>query len=274
MKVLYLLSNFLYVLLYHVIGYRKKVVYHNLKLSFPEWSEAKIHKTSKAFYSHLADLIVESVKSFSISEEEILQRATVTNDFITREFGENKSVILLLGHIGNWEWVGLGASAFLPFKIHIVYHQLSNPDFDKLMYNTRSRFGAYLSRMEDTLRSMVKQRSEIVATCLVADQNPSPENAYWIDFLNRKTAFFRGPFKLAHKFKQPCYYASIKKVSRGKYHSELVLLGDKDQELTEDELMHRYVELLEKDIREHPEFWLWSHRRWKHKYEDYAEKTV
>jgi Kdo2-lipid IVA lauroyltransferase/acyltransferase len=271
MRVLYWISNALYFLLFYIIGYRKKVVYFNLKLSFPEKSEYELTIIQKEFFRHLADLIVESVKSFSISKEEILSRVKLPTDFISNDFGEDRSIILLLGHMGNWEWAGLGASAITPFRMHIVYHQLSNPEFDSLMYNTRSKFGAELSKMEDTLRSMIRLKDRPTATCLVADQNPSPENAYWIDFLNRKTAFFRGPFKLAYKFKQPCYYVGIEKTKRGQYQLKPILISSKDREMTEDELMEAYVRSLEIDIKENPAYWLWSHRRWKHKHEDYIK---
>ena len=270
LSVFYVFSDGIYVLLYHIVGYRKKVVYHNLKLSFPEKSEHEITLIQKEFYTHLADLFVEIIKSFSISREEITERLDVSN-YIYEEFGENIPAISLLGHTGNWEWAGLGGCVIQPFKLHIVYHQLSNPEFDKLMYKTRSRFGAELSKMEDTLRSMIRLRNVPHTTCLVADQNPPPENAYWIDFLNRKTAFFRGPFKLAHKFKQPCYYLGMEKVKRGYYKMKPVLITSKDREMTEDELMEAYVRALENDIKANPAYWLWSHRRWKHKYEDYIK---
>ncbi len=266
MRVLYLLADALYVVLYHIVSYRKKVVYYNLKLSFPEASENVITEIQKDFYSHLADLIVESVKSFSISKKEILGRIDFPTDFVFKDFGEQRSVLLLLGHCGNWEWAGLGSSAITPFKMHIVYHQLSNQKFDALMHATRSRFGAELSRMEETLRSMVRLKNIPTATCLVADQNPTPETAYWIDFLHRKTAFFKGPFKLAQKFDLPCYYVSNVKVSRGHYQLKPILISSKTHKMTEQELAKVYVELLEKDIKENPAHWLWSHRRWKHKY--------
>lgn len=273
MRVLYLLSDFLYVIIYCVFGYRKKIVYHNLKLSFPEKSEREIFSIRKQYYHYLADLIVETVKCFSISKKEILKRLDFPKDFTRKNNLEGKSFILLLGHMGNWEWAGLTYSAYGEYKMHIVYHQLSNKKFDELMYKMRSKFGAHLSKMEDTLRGMLALKNQATVTCLVADQNPSPKNAYWTNFLNRKTAFFKGPFKLAQKFNQPIIYINIKRVSRGKYLAEPTLVSYDSKSASEDEILEKFVRLLEKNIQDTPPYWLWSHRRWKHKYEDYHEKA-
>jgi Kdo2-lipid IVA lauroyltransferase/acyltransferase len=267
MRILYLVADFLYVILYYVFGYRKAVVYQNLKLSFPEKSE--IFEISKQFYQYLADLFVETVKSFSISKEEILSRLDLPKGFIKENDLEGKSFIILLGHNGNWEWAGLAFSAYGEVRMHAIYHQLSIKKFDELMFQTRGKFGSYLSKMEDTMRSMIKFRDQAVATILIADQNTSPKNAYWTDFLNRKTAFVKGPFKLAQKFDQPIIYGYIKRVCRGKYVVKMELISYDNKNASEYDILERFVRLLEKDIIDNPSNWLWSHKRWKHEYEDY-----
>jgi Kdo2-lipid IVA lauroyltransferase/acyltransferase len=269
MSVLYAVASFIKFLLLKVFKYRKKVVYYNLKLSFPTYSEQEIYLILNEFYTHLSELIVESIKSFSISTKELISRVDFPTDFVIREFGEDKSSIALLGHIGNWEWAGMAYSAKVNSMAHIVYHKLSDPQFDNLMKKTRSKNGAQLSSMEETLRTFVKNRNQIICTCLVADQNPNPEGAYWTDFLERKTAFFRGPAKLAQKFNMPVYYAEIVKPKKGYYKLTLELLIKDPKVATEDEIIETYVKRLEKDIKSNPSLWLWSHRRWKHKYEDF-----
>jgi len=262
---LYLLSDLVFFLIYHIIGYRKKVVYYNLKLSFPEKQEHEIHAISKKFYKHLADLILESIKSFTISKKQILKRvhAPIRLD---EELKNKQSVIYLLGHYGNWEWINLAGCLQDGHQIHTVYHQLSNPYFDKLFIKSRSRFGAKLSEMKKVARNLVQLRNETIATTLVADQNPKPEQAIWVDFLNRKTAFFAGPSRIAEKFGHQVYYINIKKLKRGYYEAIPTKLNH-DQK----NIVQSYAIQLEKNIKQAPEYWLWSHRRWKHKYEDFNE---
>jgi Kdo2-lipid IVA lauroyltransferase/acyltransferase len=269
MKILYLFSDFLYLIVYQLFKYRKKVTYYNLKRSFPTASEQEIFRIQKAFYHHLCDLIVENVKMFSISKQELSQRMDFPVDFIEKDFGTNRSIILLLGHVGNWEWAGMASSFKASFKTHIVYHSLSNENFDLLMQKTRSKFGAILSPMQETLKTILKNKQEAVATCLVADQNPVAETAYWGDFLNRKTAFFRGPAKIAQKLDLPIYYVQVKKIKRGYYKLNPSLLIESPKQHTEEQILDKYIQKLETDIIENPAHWLWSHRRWKHKYEQF-----
>jgi KDO2-lipid IV(A) lauroyltransferase len=269
---LYIISDVLYWFIYKIFKYRRKVVYYNLKLSFPTLGEKEIFIISENFYRHLCDLIVESVKAFSITKKEILSKVSLPTDFVEKDFGANRSVLLLLGHFGNWEWAGMASSAITPFKIHIVYHTLSNEYFDLLMQKTRSKFGAILSPMEQTIRTLIKHKDQAVATCLVADQNPVPETAYWADFLGRKTAFFKGPAKIAQKLNMPLYYVSVTKSKRGFYELNPMLLVKNPNEYSEEEIMDKYIQKLEEDIEKTPHLWLWSHRRWKHSFEKHEAK--
>ena len=163
----------------------------------------------------------------------------------------------------------MSASVQTYHDMHIVYHQLSHKQFDDLYKKTRSKFGAHLSEMKQVARNLVKLRKEKIATALVADQNPAPESAIWVDFLSRKTAFFPGPDKIASKFKQPAYYVHVTKPKRGHYQLLPILIPDDTENLIQE-----YASRLEKDIIEAPEYWLWSHRRWKHKFEDYNSETT
>ena len=271
---LYLLADFLFFMLYHVTGYRKRVVYYNLKLSFPDKQEYEIFKIRKQFYKHLSDLMLETIKGFTISKKQLLKRVIIESEPMRQAAEENRSILLLLGHYGNWEWGGQCASIAQRHQMHIVYHELSNGSFDKLFYRMRGRFGAHLSKMEEVFRRLIQLRSELIATCLVADQNPDPTTAYWGEFLNRKTAFFKGPAKIGRKLNNPIFYASMQKVKRGYYTLVPTLISYNPQEETEEVILDEYIRRLEEDINHKPEFWLWSHRRWKHKYEDHHEEVI
>ena len=151
----------------------------------------------------------------------------------------------------------------------MVYHPLKNKDFDEFIAKMRSKFGAHLSTMKDTFRNMVRLKDELVATSLVADQNPSPHTAFWTPFLAQQTPFFRGPAKLGQKLNQPILYIRPKKIKRGYYSMSSSIIAENPNEVSEEQILKKYAQLLEKDIVENPAIWLWSHRRWKHKYEDY-----
>jgi len=272
-KLLYLLSDFFYFLIYKVIGYRKQVVYYNLKRSFPDYQEREIFKIRKDFYHHLCDIFLESIKSATISKKQMLKRSKVVNENLLFEKYKDQSVIFMLGHYCNWEWAGQLASIHFDHKIHIIYHELSNPEFDRFFYKMRSKFGAHLSTMKNAFREMIRLKNQASATCLVADQNPSPHTAFWTKFLSQDTPFFRGPAKLGQKLDYPIFYISSEKNKRGYYTFEPKLVFENPKEVSEEMIIKKYTELLEADIKEQPAYWLWSHRRWKHKYEDYKSSS-
>ena len=264
----YLLSDFFYVLLYYVIGYRKKIVLENLKKSFPNKSEAEIKRLCKDFYHYLCDLFLETFKTLTISKKAMLKRCVFTKEsmqLFDKLAEEKKSIVLVMGHLGNWEWAGNTFSLLCKQQLYVIYHPLSNKHFDKLIYDMRTRFGTKLIAMRNTFRDMVSNRNEVNATAFIADQTPSPEGAYWTTFLNQDTPVFKGTEKIAQKLNFPIVYARVKRLKRGFYevHSELLIenpAGTKEGEISE-----LHTRKLEKDIIAQPEIWLWSHRRWKHK---------
>ena len=264
----YLLSDGVYFLLYKVIGYRKKVVYANLKNSFPEKSHEELKAIEKKFYKYLCDLFLETLKTLTISKEQAVKRCAFNESTITifKELHEQKkSCIVVMGHYGNWEWAGNSFSLINPQQLYVIYHPLSNKNFDKLMYNMRTRFGTKLYAMKDTMREMIRNRNEVNATAFIADQTPAPESAYWTTFLNQDTPVFWGTEKIAQKLNFPIVYVTVNRVKRGYYevNSEYLVMEPKNTK--EGEISELHTRKLEKDIKAQPEIWLWSHRRWKHK---------
>ena len=266
-RILYVLSDGVYALLFYVAGYRKKVVLKNLRNSFPEKTEEEINVICKKFYHYFCDLTLETFKTLTISKEKMLKRCSLepgAKILFDQLAIANQSVIIVMGHKGNWEWAGNTFSLCCKHQLYVIYHPLSNKYFNGLVYKMRTRFGTKLIAMKDTFREMAKNRSELNATAFIADQSPSPDKAYWMQFLNQDTPVFMGTEKIAQKMKYPIVYVSVKKIKRGYYTLAAKLLKEPPYILNEGEITTAHTEKLEKDILEQPETWLWTHRRWKH----------
>ncbi|NRB48961.1 MAG: lysophospholipid acyltransferase family protein [Saprospiraceae bacterium] len=269
--ILYRISDIMFILVYHVIGYRRKVVLDNLRNSFPEKSETEIQQISKRFFQYFCDLILETIKTLTISPETVKKRLAFDDPALLTQYCEKKqSIILILGHWGNWELAGarFGVEPGI-HQLYVIYHPLKNKYFDRLVYHMRTRLGNKLYAMKKTLRGMVGNRKEVTATAFIADQTPSPDNAFWLTFLNQDTPIFMGTEKIAQKFNYPVVYMSVRRVKRGYYEIESELLFDNPKETSEHEISIRHTARLEEDIRSQPELWLWTHRRWKHKRQQY-----
>lgn len=266
--VFYLFSDFIYFLLYRVVGYRKKVVFENLKNSFPEKSYNELKKIEKDFYRYLCDLFLETIKTLTISRSEAVKRCKFNAKTIllfNELANKNQSCIIVMGHYGNWEWAGNSFSLQCKQQLYVIYHPLSNKYFDKLMYDLRTRFGTKLYAMKDTMREMIRNKNEINATAFIADQTPSPDSAYWTTFMNQDTPVFWGTEKIAQKLNYPIVYITIKKIKRGYYEVDSELLINEPKNTSLGEISELHTRKLESDIITQPSIWLWSHRRWKHK---------
>lgn len=265
-RVLYVVSDFLYFMIFKVIGYRKKVVYQNLKNSFPEKSEAEIEAITRKFYRFFCDLILETLKTLTINEKALRKHISFDDpSLFEKYFNQKQSVIIVMGHLGNWELGGARFSLLPYHRLYVIYHPLSNKNFNNLIVHMRSRLGNRLYAMSEVLRGMVRDRGDITATAFIADQTPQPSGAYWTTFLHQDTPVFTGTEKIAQKFKYPVIYLSIKRPKRGQYVMECELLTENPENTAEGEISEMHTKRLEKDIIENPEIWLWTHRRWKHK---------
>jgi KDO2-lipid IV(A) lauroyltransferase len=268
LRVLYLFSDLFYLVLYYLAGYRRKVVAANLRNAFPEKSEAERKKIERGFYKHLCDLIVETLKAKHMSPKQISQRLVVRDlSSVDRLYKDGKNLIALTSHYNNWEWFSAVPLA-IPYKILTAYKPLTNKYFDHFILNLRTKFGVWASPMQNILRDMLKFRNEKILTIsgFIADQTPPPdEHAYWTTFLNQETGFFRGAEKLAVKYDMPVIFVNITKIKRGYYEVAFELITDQPGKEAPGFVTSRYAEKLEAVIKEKPDYWLWSHRRWKYK---------
>lgn len=264
---LYAISNGLYFLVYHVFGYRKKVVINNLKNSFPQYTSQQIEEVTRKFYRHFCDTIVEIIKLLHVSEKQLDKRVTFKNlEHLQQFHQEEKSVTVLMSHYANWEYIPF-ISCKLQAASASIYHVLKNQDFDTLMKEMRGQFGLHLFPMETALRSLVSLRKKCgdYIVGVIADQTPHSEyNRVWLRFLNQDTYVYMGPEKIATKFNHAVAYMKMTKPKRGHYILEVVPVIENAKESRPFEIIKTYYSMLEKQINDKPEFWLWTHRRWKH----------
>jgi len=267
-KVLYFFSSVVYVIIYYLLGYRKKVVLENLRNAFPEKSEQEISIIRKKFYRYLCDLFLETFKTYTVSKRAMLRHCFLNpaaKTLFAKMASEGKNIIIVMGHYGNWEWGGNTFSLNCKHQLYVIYHPLANKDFDQFMYRMRRRFGTKLIPMKETFKEMLAHKKELNATAFIADQTPQPQNAYWTRFLNQDTPVFRGPELIAKKINYPVVYVKVSRVKRGYYELCAEMLCEDPSKTSEGEITEMHTKRLERDIILQPEFWLWSHRRWKHK---------
>ncbi|MBP7449782.1 MAG: lysophospholipid acyltransferase family protein [Flavobacteriales bacterium] len=264
---LYLLSDGIYFLIYKVLGYRKEVVMNNLRNSFPEKDEAELKAIASKFYRWFCDLTLETLKTLTISPEEVRKRVEFRGKEILQQYAQEKrSVILVLGHYGNWELAGARYSQERDIpQLYVIFHPLANARFDRLMHHMRTRHGTKLYTMRETSKAMIRDRGLLTATAFIADQTPSPERAYWMTFLNQDTPVFQGTEGLARKLDKPVIYISITRPERGYYCMSMETLVADPTHTQDGEITEVHTRRLERDIRKYPELWLWTHRRWKHR---------
>ncbi|MGD1892070.1 MAG: lysophospholipid acyltransferase family protein [Cyclobacteriaceae bacterium] len=264
---LYRISDAFYLLVYYVIRYRKSVVLNNLKNSFPERSDKEIKSICKGFYRYLCDLIVESVKTITWNEEHVRSRVKMQNvEMLDHLHEQGKSIVIVMGHLGNWEWAGPCFSLSCKHQLFVVYRPLTNAYFEKVFSGSRTKFTTKIIPKSNTLRSMIANKKTISATALIADQAPSPiTSAMWIEFLHQDTAVFVGPEKVAKMLDYPVVYMQVERVKRGYYEVHPTLLTEHPKETSDTEITVAFNKILEEGIQKYPETWLWSHKRWKHK---------
>ncbi|MBL7851979.1 MAG: lysophospholipid acyltransferase family protein [Cyclobacteriaceae bacterium] len=246
-------------------GYRREVVEMNLRNSFPAKSAEEIKALSNDYFHYLCDLILETLKTMTMSEEEYRKRVTLNNPEVFASLAaQNKSIILMLGHFGNWEWFGPCVTLKTDFQLNVIYRPLSHPHFERLTASWRTRFGTEITPVQQTLRSMVANKNRLTATAFISDQYAPGQN-YWTTFLNQETAVFTGAEKIASKFGYPVVYLHAKRPKRGYYIITPEILFMDPAMTTDNQISEAFTRRLEKDIVENPVIWLWSHKRWKNK---------
>lgn len=265
-RLLYVLSDVIYLILYRGLGYRRKVVAINLKNAFPGKSDAERLRIEQQFYRYFCDLILETLKTLTIQPEALKKRVIMRNpDVFQQYYDQGKSVIVVMGHLGNWELGGARFSQEPYHKLYVIYHPMRNRRFNQLIYHMRTRLGNRLYAMKEAFKGMVQDRGTRTATAFIADQTPSPHHAYWTTFLHQDTPVYTGTAKISRKMKYPVIYINIDRPSRGQYAVNAEVLVEKPETLSEDDISEMHTRRLEKDILAAPHLWLWTHRRWKHK---------
>ena len=250
--------------MHYIFRYRRQVIIENLKNSFPEKSNEELEIIRRDYYRHMSDLMVESIKGFRISKQDLKKRIRIVNlpDF-NRYADERRSVIVLLGHTSNWEWNGLMMGLTANYDAQVIYRPLHNKAMDKMIFDLRSRFGCLPISEKNIARYLIANKLEQTATAFLADQTPSNQQAYKTIFLNQETYFFNGAEKLARKLNLPVLYASTRKLKRGFYLYRFEIISEEPSTAPENFIMQSFAEKLERDIKNQPSNWLWSHRRWK-----------
>jgi KDO2-lipid IV(A) lauroyltransferase len=262
---LYAFASFLAWLAYRVFPYRQQVVRENLTKSFPEMDEAALRATMKRYYLGFAQVLMELIKAASLPGHELLRRVKITGLAGPRGLLDaGKSVLLVAAHQCNWEWMLLGLSQQLGYRIDAAYKPLVNPWAEREMLTIRTRFGSRLVPAKGLLGDIIQHRKDVRAVCMVADQEPTTsEHKHWTRFLNRETAFYMGAEEIARVTKYPAFFVGMRRLKRGHYELSLTPLVPGGQRLTTGELTERYARLCEEQIRAAPPDWPWSHKRWR-----------
>lgn len=264
LKVLYVLADGFYVLLYYIIKYRRDIVMNNLLIAFPEKKEQERIAIAKKFYHNLTDMFIETIKMVSASDKFIAKRVKANWEVVNAIYPTGKSVQLQLGHNFNWEWANNVFVNETPFKLLAVYMPITNKIFEKLFYKLRTRNGAIFLKATQMREEFLPYRNTQYLLGLIADQNPGhPNSAWWCNFFGKPTAFLKGPAKGAIMNDTVVVFAFIHKPRRGYYEAVFSLAEKHPSSLTEQQLTEKFVRYLEEVIRQYPDMWLWSHRRWK-----------
>lgn len=276
--ILYLLSDIAYFIMYYVVRYRRQIVRHNLTTSFPEKNVIEIKTIERKFYRWFCDYFVETIKLLSISDNELRRRLKfVGAEQLEQRFEAGQDCAALLGHYGNWEWLSCTGIAFPEGrKMGLVYKPLRSKQFDNLFRRIRSsQPSSIVVPKNDILREIVKLRRDGVRSLFgyIADQGPRYTNIHlWMPFLNHDTGVFTGSERIIRKMNNAVFYVEMARPRRGYYTATFHLISDDPNSLPEHELTRRFFNMLEKTIRQQPEFYLWTHNRWKRTHEEFNRK--
>lgn len=266
-RLFYGFSDIAFFFVYHVFGYRRKVVQNNLNLVFPNKPEEEINRIEKEFYKHLCDTFLEMVKTMNLSKKAVAKKYRVVNPEVLLEIEKERSIIILCAHYANWEW-NVSINNYVNSKGYAVYQQVNNSYFDKFIRKTRARWNTTLITQGQTAKTVIQNfRNNVRATYgMVSDQSPQAHRAhYWTNFMGIKVPIFNGGEALARKTGLATVFLKVSKVKRGYYKAELIPIALNGKETKENEITNKFLQLTEAQIREKPEYYLWTHKRWKHR---------
>ena len=270
MRALFIFSDLIFGLLYYVLGYRRKIVDNNLKIAFPEKSDAERKAIAKKFYRNFVDSFIETIKLITASDNFIRKRYVGDFSIFDKIYKKGTRCQLHLGHNFNWEIGNLGMPLNIPYKYFlVVYMPIGNKYFDRLYIYLRKRTGTFLLPATNMRKHMLGYRDKQYCLTLVADQVPGDvSKAYWLNFFGKPTPFVQGPEKGARAGNIPVVFIHFTKVKRGYYEAHPTMAEENPGSLPEGELTRRYIRYLEDTIGRNPDMWLWSHRRWKKEWKE------
>ncbi|RLD90262.1 MAG: lipid A biosynthesis acyltransferase [Bacteroidetes bacterium] len=263
---LYTFSDFVGFILYRVIRYRKTVVRSNLKRAFPEKSEKELKQIEKASYKNLADLFIEGIKGFTMSKKSVMKRHRFLNpEILDQYYQQNRGVIVAAGHVGNWEWGAFSAAYYSKSIIVGLYKPLSNKYIDRFAIRTRAKAGTILVSIRKTKSYFQQYANKPSVFLMAADQSPSnTKKAIWTPFFGIDTPFLYGPEYYAKSYNLPVVFLHLYRTKRGMYEYLLEPMVEHPTEMAQGEITRMFASRLETLIKENPESWLWTHKRWKH----------
>lgn len=267
-RLFYVFSDVVYFVIYYVVGYRKKTVANNLKLVFPEKSDKERIGIMKKFYKHMCDMFLEMIKSISISEKQLTKRFVFKNpEELKRLEQQNKSVIVMYGHYASYEWSVVVVN-HINFRGYGIYKKIKNQYFDKLAKSIRSKYNTTLIPSKKAIAKLTQSEFDGIKsmTAFLSDQSPKQNKAnHWLEFMGIKVPCFTGAEMMAKKLDLAVSYLKIRKVKRGYYEGEFISLADDARSYDDYEITDKFTKQLEQQIYESPEYYLWTHNRWKHK---------
>ena len=267
-RLLYAFSDLIYLFVYKLFGYRINTVKKNLNLVFPEKSEDEINDITKKFYHHLCDMILETIKSMTISEAEIKKRMTFANvDLIQKFEKENKSLVLMCSHYGSWEWIFI-LQTYVGYKGYAVYKRLENKYFDKLAKDIRAKYNSHLITTKETVPVLIKSKrdNELTMSGFASDQSPKRNKAFhWTNFMGIKVPVHTGAEMLAKKLDMPVVFFGTKRLKRGYYETYFETIALNPNDYKDYEITDLFLKIVERQIHKAPQYYLWTHKRWKHR---------
>jgi KDO2-lipid IV(A) lauroyltransferase len=262
--VLYGLSNILFLFLYYILQYRKNLVWKNLQRSFPDKTENEISIIRKQFFRYLADTILETIKTFTISHAKLASRFALPNlELVEEQLKKGRNVMIVLGHYGNWEWGAGALGRFTHYPVTAPFTPLRHPDFNRLMVRTRERYGINLLPKKLLIPYLSERKDKQHYLALIADQSPNPKKFHLIQFMNQETAVVKGMENIAREYHFTVFFASIRYIRRGYYDATFELLTEDAANMHEGSLTANFMHVLQRDIQRDPIHYLWSHDRWK-----------
>lgn len=267
-RLLYLFSDFVYIIVYRIIGYRKRTVRKNLALALPHLSSKELLIIEKKFYHHMCDMFLEMIKTMNISKEEICKRFVFKNIEMYKELEkQGKSIAVICSHYASYEWI-ISMNYYSDFVGYGIYKQIKNPYFDKLVHKIRSRFNAKLITTRQTVPTIINNAKNNVLSLygFASDQSPKAKGAmHWAKFMGIEVPVHVGAEMLSKRYNMTLLYLNTTKVKRGHYEATLEILSENPKEVPDFQLTDQYLKLLEEQIYKAPEFYLWTHKRWKYR---------